>query len=80
MEFFFQENIIIPLDVIGIESTPSLDITYDAVQNNVVGEPPREQTLAPQEVCHLVDPPKRFEVHCYMKTLHIIKNMKVLRL
>ena len=34
------------------ESTPSLDITYDAVQNNVVGEPPREQTLAPQEVCH----------------------------
>ena len=50
---FEEENIIIPPDVIGIESIPTSDITYDAILNNVDGEPPREQTLTPQEVVPL---------------------------
>ena len=49
----YKKNIIIPPYVIGIKSIPTSDITYDAVQNNVDGEPPREQTLAPQEVVPL---------------------------
>ena len=54
----FEEEsiIIIPTDVIGIESIPTSDITYDAVQNNVDVEPPGEQTLAPQEVVPLRRP------------------------
>ena len=50
---FEEENTIIPPDVIGIKSIPASDITHDAVQNSFVGEPPREQTLAPQEVVPL---------------------------
>ena len=50
---FEEENIIIPPDVIGIESIPTSDITYDAILNNVDGEPPGEQTLTPQEVVPL---------------------------
>jgi len=50
---FEEENIILPTDVIGIESIPTSDIAYDTIQNNVDGDPPREQTLAPQEVVPL---------------------------
>ena len=48
---FEEANIIFPLDVIIIiESSPTSDITCDTIQNNIVGEPHRDQLLAPQEV------------------------------
>ena len=48
-----KENIIISPDVIGIESIPVSDITYDTIQNNVDREPSREQILAPQDIVSL---------------------------
>ena len=56
---FFEDVDILEGDTVrnivfeGIESIPISDITYDAVQNNVDAESPREQTLAPQEVVPL---------------------------
>ena len=45
--FFKEENIIILTYVIGIKLIHASNITYDAVQNNIIGNFPSKQTLAP---------------------------------